>query len=209
MLPARHRQREERGAKQRGIQWSYDTVVFTTSIRKSGGSLVVTIPAELARRFMITEGQKVNLVGVHRAGLQFEGGVLIYLGRFFVKEKAIGVRVEIKGEPKALEELPELIEDLADKYSASSLIVNEKNEDTIECEMILSGISETGVVKRSKEEAEKLLREIETEVWVRGLKVARKEIFEEEVEWSSVDPAVINRYMVKLPENVKLEWRLE
>lgn len=190
-------------------QWSYDTVVFTTSIRKSGGSLVVTIPAELAKRFMISEGQKVNLVGVYRAGLQFEGGVLVYLGRFFVRERAVVVRVEVEGSPDALGDVPDVVESLASRYSASSFIVNEKGEGVVECEIVLSSISETGVVKRRKDEAERLLKEFETEMLVRGLKLVRKEVLEEDVEWSSVDPAIINRYTVKLPGNMSLEWRLE
>jgi hypothetical protein len=74
------------------LSWNEDTVSFKGVIRRSGNSLIATIPPELSQRFLIKEGQEYT-----RMRPDFEGALQIYLGFFTVYEKAFRVDVEASG----------------------------------------------------------------------------------------------------------------
>jgi hypothetical protein len=67
--------------------WVYDPIYFDATVRRSGNSLVITIPPELARRMLISEDQPVRVVGAVRSGIMLEGALLVHLGFFSCTEK--------------------------------------------------------------------------------------------------------------------------
>jgi hypothetical protein len=79
------------------LSWNEDTVSFKGVIRRSGNSLIATIPPELSQRFLIKEGQEYTILGMTRMRPDFEGALQIYLGFFTVYEKAFRVDVEASG----------------------------------------------------------------------------------------------------------------
>jgi len=57
------------------MSWIEDSVVFRGAIRRSGNSLVITIPSELSQRLLLREGQEFIIYGIGRKRPEFEGGL--------------------------------------------------------------------------------------------------------------------------------------
>ncbi|MEM1525251.1 MAG: hypothetical protein QW372_02375 [Nitrososphaerales archaeon] len=107
---------------ERRDKWVFDTVFFEASIRKSGNSLVITIPPELVRRFLLFEGQKVRLIGGMKKGAQAEGAISINLGRFLVKEMIQGIEFKLIG-TQPIDKIPDFVEEIANKYPATRVTI--------------------------------------------------------------------------------------
>jgi len=186
--------------------WEYDDIIFDSVVRRSGGSLVITIPPELKKRFLLSEGQHVKLIGVVKKGLHIEGGILIYFGRFEIMEEALKITAIISkdGESLSNEDIRELT-GIFDKYNLSNYLVNRVDESTIKIELIVSNISEEGILYITKDDIKRILKEIEKKGFI------VKEIKEgvEEMVWHCIDPSILVRYSSELPKNIKVKWVLK
>ncbi len=187
--------------------WKYDDIIFDSVVRRSGGSLVITIPPELKRRFLLNEGQPVRLIGVVRKGLYVEGGILIYFGRFEIVEKATKVIMTIKKSTSAQisEDDIKNLTKLFDKYNLSNYSISRIDKSTLKIELIISSISEEGIVYITREDIEKIFYEIRKS----GYTIEEIKEESEELTWHGIDPSILVRYTSELPENIKTKWILK
>ncbi len=186
--------------------WRYDTVSFEAQIRRSGGSLVITIPPELRDRFLIKEGQKVRIIGVTREVPYIEGGLLIYLGRFILREKAPGLRFEIRARRIDEETLRELNDLLTMKYNATSIYTDRSSGNVIKYEVVLGSVTERGLIIRDKRVVKDLEKDLRRFAERYNLEITGINEFEEEIEWNNVDPSILKRYFFSIPNNISFEW---
>lgn len=186
--------------------WKYDDVIFDSVIRRSGGSLVITIPPELKRRFMLNEGQPVRLIGVVRKGLYIEGGILIYFGRFEISEEATKVVIEArKKEGTITDDDVKQLSDLFDKYNITSYYINRIDKDSMKIELIISSIGEEGATYITSADVNRVLESVKN----LGYDVKKIKEEKETLKWHGVDPSNLVRYMTELPENIKTKWILK
>lgn len=186
-------------------RWVYDTIFFEATIRKSGNSLVITIPPELARRFLLFEGQKVRLIGAVKRGLQAEGAISVHLGRFVVKENAQGIEFRLSG-PNVEEKASSFVETVATKYSATKMSVKPRRQDEVLCRLTFGCITGEGMVLRTGREIRAVMEEISNTAARSGFTISDLRMFEEEILWQNVDPALISRFLPSLEGKVKFEW---
>lgn len=186
------------------MEWKYDSVSFDSTIRRSGGSLVITIPPELRRRFQLQEGQPVRLIGVVKPGVFVEGGIMVYLGKFKVAEVVNKVEA-ILAKAGAVEKADvELISSLLEENNIHNYSVSRLDENRISVSMFISCITKEGIVELPKD----VVNVVMNEVAKRGYSVVDLRTSKEEVTWYAVDPSVLSRFSAELPESVKIEWDL-
>jgi len=186
--------------------WVSDPIYFDATVRRSGNSLVITVPPELARRFLIGEGQAVRLVGSVRRDIQTEGSISVYLGRFICREKVSGLKFTLTN-PEIDEELvPNLVSEVARKFSSSEVEVKMRRKGVLECKIYLGSISKDGFTFRSGRELRMMMTELKSSAEAHNFRVEDMEIFEETVTLEGVDPSVINQALRNSPERVKYEW---
>jgi hypothetical protein len=190
-------------------EWEYDNVYFIGQIRRSGGSLVITIPTELKDRFLIREGQKVKIIGVTRKKPYLEGGFLIYLGRFIINEEVLGskITIEIKeGDVESvLEELREILER---DFQATDIFIERVDENRVLIEAYFGIITEKGVLLREEDVSKRFKKEFTRVAKELGCKVVAMEFFKDVIKWDSLDPSILKRYLVTIPENISYEWKM-
>jgi hypothetical protein len=187
-------------------RWNYDSVFFEATVRRSGNSLVITVPPELVRRFLISEGQKVRLEGAIRNGLRVEGAISIYLGRFVVKERATGIKFVIEGQKVLDESIPKFLSDVANRYYISDIEVKLKKKGIAQAKLLLTSITMNGIVPRSTREVRMVIEEIKVFGERAGYKIREVEMFEQEVNWENIDPALLSKSAEILDSNITYKW---
>jgi len=191
------------------MSWVEDTVTFRGAIRRSGNSLVITIPAELGQRFLLREGQELVIYGLSRRGPEFEGALQVYLGYFVVHEKAPAVIFKIKASGDKLEQLQKVVNELEGKYLPSAVNVRKLEGDLIEVELLFGAITPNAIRRvRSKEEVSSAAAEIEFKLVSSGFEVVEKRITEKIVEWRNIDPARLSKASYKVSEVVRWRWEI-
>jgi len=183
------------------MSWVEDTVTFRGFVRRSGNSLVVTIPSELSQRFLIREGQEFIIFGMSRRSPDFEGALQIYLGYFTVYEKApvVSLRVnDLDGEKLAE------VRDVARRYGATKVV---SSADEVK---IIFGSIEDNVVKRARsvDEVKHLLEPLVSELKGRGVEVREHSIGEEIFEYHDLDPSVVSKAPARASENIRYKWEI-
>lgn len=186
--------------------WVSDPIYFDATVRRSGNSLVITVPPELARRFLIGEGQAVRLVGSVRRDIQTEGSISIYLGRFICKEKVSGVKFTLDGADLNEEALPNAVSDVTRRFNASNVEVKMRRKGALECKILLGSISRDNFAFRSGRELRLMMADLKSAAETLNLRVEDMEIFEETVTLEGVDPSIANQALRTSPERVKYEW---
>jgi len=192
----------------KGNNWEYDTVYFVGQIRRSGGSLVITIPNELRNRFLINEGQKVRIIGVTRRRPQVEGGLLIFLGRFSVIEEVEGFTIKVK--LPSDEDVDKIEEDiytyLTEELNATHLYIEREN-DNLAIEVRFGQILGDEIIPR-EDEIGTIENRIKEYLHKNGFKVLNMKRIKEMRRWTTVDPSIIKRYSTTIPKAITFEWRL-
>ncbi len=183
------------------MSWIEDTVSFRGYVRRSGNSLVVTIPSELSQRFLIKEGQEFIILGMGRKNPDFEGALQIYLGYFVVYEKAPTVFLKI---PNVREGQLEVVKQAAKKLGATYVT---NFEDGVK---VTFGSIEDGIIKRAKsvEEAKQVASSLITELKSLGVEVEEYSVSEEIIERRDLDPSIVSKAPSKAGENIRYKWEL-
>ena len=185
--------------------WVEDSVCFTGTIRRSGNSLIITVPSELAKRFLISEGQEVLIVGLTRRVFNFEGMIGIYLGNFKVKERIYGISfsIDVGDRNVGIEDFP-FIQAIADRYGATGVaLLRDKEGGRINVRMLFGCIREVVLKPKTREDVERIMRDLIYEAQKAGVELKDVQVFEEEVEWSDIDPA-----QIKGSDRIKYYWEL-
>lgn len=199
------------------MSWEEDSVSFTGTIRRSGNSFVITIPIELIDRFLLQEGQKVRIVGMSKKTFEFQGMISVLLGNFLIKEKVLGIELELSNpelivaekelESRMVQSCP-IIERLAEKYEATSFVYDLKGNNRLNVKIFFGIIGKTLLRPKSKVQVEKIGDEIIRNVKAKGVEVLSSEVFEEETEWTIIDPSAIAKYPYRNSENLRWKWRI-
>jgi len=199
------------------MSWEEDSVSFMGTIRRSGNSFVITIPIELINRFLLKEGQKVRIVGMSRKTFEFQGMVGVLLGSFFIKERVPGIELELSNpelivaekelESRKIQSCP-TIENLAEKYEATSFVYDLRGNNILNVKIFFGIIGKTLLRPKKKEQVKKICNEIIREVKEKGVEVLSSEVFEEEMEWTIIDPSMIAKYPYKNSDNLRWEWKI-
>ncbi len=199
------------------MSWEEDSVSFMGTIRRSGNSFVITIPIELINRFLLKEGQKVRIVGMSRKTFEFQGMVGVLLGSFFIKEKVPCIELELSNpelivaekelESRKIQSCP-TIENLAEKYEATSFVYDLRGNNILNVKIFFGIIGKTLLRPKKKEQVKKICNEIIREVKEKGVEVLSSEVFEEEMEWTIIDPSMIAKYPYKNSDNLRWEWKI-
>ncbi|GBC70073.1 hypothetical protein HRbin01_01781 [archaeon HR01] len=187
------------------MSWVEDTVSFRGVIRRSGNSLIATIPPELSQRFLIREGQEFTIVGMSRYSPDFEGALQIYLGFFKVLEKAVALTIRIAGNTEVLDR----VEEVARRYGATR-VTSSSSDGSVSEFKIVFGVVEKGKTKipRKLQEIRALEPSIRRDLEAAGLKILASDISEEVFELREIDPAVISKSHSKLEGAVTWKWEI-
>ena len=183
------------------MSWVEDTVSFRGYVRRSGNSLVVTIPAELSQRFLIKEGQEFIILGMSRRNPDFEGALQIYLGYFVVYEKVPVVFLRVgelaEGQMDALDRI-------AKKHGATEVV---KVEGGVK---VVFGSIAGGVIRRARsvEEVRQITQALVGEAKELGIEVAEHNVSEEIFERRDLDPSVVSKAPAKASESIRFKWEL-
>jgi len=189
------------------MSWVEDTVTFRGAIRRSGNSLVITIPAELSQRFLLKEGQELLIYGISRRGPEFEGGLQIYLGYFVVHEKLPSARFKVEADDLA--KLQMIIKEIEREYLPSRVLRKKIGDRIVELQFMFGAITEKGIKRvRSMEEVEEIASTIEFKLSSEGFKVLERSVEEKIVEWRNMDPALISRAAYRLAKVVRWSWEI-
>lgn len=191
------------------MSWTEDSVVFRGAIRRSGNSLVITIPAELSQRFLLREGQEFVIYGLGRKQPEFEGALQVYLGYFIVHEKVPAVGFKVRVGAGGEQRLQELLREAERSYLPSRIHYREIGEGVVEVEFMFGAITEKGVRRpRSRGEVEDAAAAIEFKLRSGGFEVLEKTFNERIVEWRTLDPASISKAPYRLTEVVRWSWEI-
>lgn len=191
------------------MSWVEDAVTFRGAIRRSGNSLVITIPAELSQRFLLREGQELVIYGLSRRGPEFEGALQVYLGYFVVHEKAPTAVLKVRASGDRLRQLQEVVREIEVEHLPSSVNIRRLGEDLIEVELVFGAITPSGVRRvKSMEEADSAAGEIEFKLASSGFDVVEKAVIEKIVEWRSIDPAMLSKASHKISEIARWRWEI-
>lgn len=191
------------------MSWVEDAVSFRAAIRRSGNSLVITIPVELSQRFLLKEGQELLIYGLSRSGPDFEGALQVYLGYFVVHEKAPALLMKIDVGDKPLRRLQEVVDEVCRRHFPSRAGLRMLGESEAEIELVFGAITPTAIRRlREVSEVEAAAAELEFALSSAGFKVLEKRIEEKIVEWRGIDPAKLSKAPYKVSEVVRWRWEL-
>ncbi|MCS7126300.1 MAG: hypothetical protein NZ929_05245 [Aigarchaeota archaeon] len=191
------------------MEWIEDSVVFRGAIRRSGNSLVITIPAELSQRLLLREGQEFIIYGIGRKRPYFEGGLQVYLGYFIVHEKVPVVRFKIDLGAGSLERFSSLIKEVKEAYSLSDVKYKQVDNTIVEIELYFGALNEKGITRlKTREEVEEAASSIEFKLRMEGFKILERDLVEKIIEWKSIDPSTISRAPYKISEVVRWRWEI-
>jgi hypothetical protein len=185
------------------LSWNEDTVSFKGVIRRSGNSLIATIPPELSQRFLIKEGQEYTILGMTRMRPDFEGALQIYLGFFTVYEKAFKVDVEASGVGFAD------LERIFKSHGAGEVGEKPSKEGQIHVYAVFNTVEKDRVKPpKTRESLEGVLQKVKAEVEQLGGRMVGAEISEVLLENRQVDPAVLAKSSSRLEKNITWKWEL-
>jgi hypothetical protein len=185
------------------LSWNEDTVSFKGVIRRSGNSLIATIPPELSQRFLIKEGQEYTILGMTRMRPDFEGALQIYLGFFTVYEKAFRVDVEASGVGFAD------LERIFKSHGAGEVGEKPSTEGQIHVYAVFNTVEKDRVrPPKTRESLEGVLQKVKAEVEQLGGRMVGAEISEVLLENRQVDPAVLAKSSSRLEKNITWKWEL-
>jgi len=185
------------------LSWVEDTVVFRGVVRRSGNSLIATIPPELSQRFLIREGQEYTIVGMTRASPDFEGALQIYLGFFVVLEKA--PRLDLVVEGLDFQSLEQLLK----KYDATNVVLKKSENNSVACYAVFTAVEKNRVkLPKTVESVQELLPSLQREVESLGGVVKSAEVSEVVVENRQVDPALLSKAPSRLEKNLAWKWEI-
>lgn len=191
------------------MEWVEDSVVFRGAIRRSGNSLVITIPSELSQRFLLREGQEFVIYGIGRKKPYFEGGLQIYLGYFVVNEKIQTLKFRIQSPRESSEKLVTIMKEVGENYLASDVKYRQIDSSEVEVELHFGVLAEKGILRpKSREEIEDVAASLEFRLRAEGFKILEKEISEKIVEWRNIDPALISKAPYKVTEYLRWRWEI-
>ncbi|MCF8884382.1 MAG: hypothetical protein QW655_04825 [Nitrososphaerota archaeon] len=191
------------------MEWVEDSVVFRGAIRRSGNSLVITIPSELSQRFLLREGQEFVIYGIGRKKPYFEGGLQIYLGYFVVNEKIQTLKFRIQSPRESSEKLVTIMKEVGENYLASDVKYRQIDSSEVEVELHFGVLAEKGILRpKSREEIEDVAASLEFRLRAEGFKILEKEIGEKIVEWRNIDPALISKAPYKVTEYLRWRWEI-
>ncbi|MEM0079485.1 MAG: hypothetical protein QXL40_03875 [Nitrososphaerota archaeon] len=191
------------------MEWVEDSVVFRGAIRRSGNSLVITIPSELSQRFLLREGQEFVIYGIGRKKPYFEGGLQIYLGYFVVNEKIQTLKFRIQSPRESSEKLVTIMKEVGENYLASDVKYRQIDSSEVEVELHFGVLTEKGILRpKSREEIEDVAASLEFRLRAEGFKILEKEIGEKIVEWRNIDPALISKAPYKVTEYLRWRWEI-
>jgi len=191
------------------MSWTEDSVVFRGAIRRSGNSLVITIPAELSQRFLLREGQEFVIYGLGRRQPEFEGALQVYLGYFVVHEKVPSARFRIRLEKGDEERARQILKELETKHHPSRIHYRVEEEGVMEVKFLFGAITNKGVRRpRSVQEVEDMAAAIEFELKSNGFEVLERRLEDSIVEWRTLDPSSISKAPYKLAEVVRWAWEI-
>ena len=186
--------------------WVYDPIYFDATVRRSGNSLVITIPPELARRMLISEDQPVRVVGAVRSGIMLEGALIVHLGFLSCTEKVQVVKCQLTHSSSKDERLP-FVEEVAHRYSATDLEVK-RVKDGWEVKIYLGTISKSGYRPRSGREMRIIMDELKRAAEARGFTVADLEVVEEAVNLEGVDPSIVAQALRHSQTKISYRWQV-
>ncbi|MEM1677556.1 MAG: hypothetical protein QW095_06935 [Nitrososphaerota archaeon] len=191
------------------MEWVEDSVVFRGAIRRSGNSLVITIPSELSQRFLLREGQEFVIYGIGRKKPYFEGGLQIYLVYFVVNEKRQTLKFRIQSPRESSEKLVTIMKEVGENYLASDVKYRQIDSSEVEVELHFGVLTEKGILRpKSREEIEDVAASLEFRLSAEGFKILEKEIGEKIVEWRNIDPALISKAPYKVTEYLRWRWEI-
>ncbi|MEM1583329.1 MAG: hypothetical protein QXF28_01425 [Nitrososphaerota archaeon] len=191
------------------MDWVEDSVVFRGAIRRSGNSLVITIPSELSQRLLLREGQEFIIYGIGRKRPEFEGGLQVYLGYFIIHEKVLVVRMRVDVSSGSFERFGSTIKEFQETYSLTDVKFKQVNSSIVDVELYFGALTDRGVTRpKTREEVEESASSIEFKLRLEGFKVLEKEIIEKIVERKSIDPATISKASYKITEIIRWRWEL-
>ncbi len=191
------------------MSWSEDSVTFRGAIRRSGNSLVITIPAELSQRFLLREGQELLIYGLSKKTPEFEGALQIYLGYFIIHEKAPAAVFKIEAENERLAELQRIVKEIEEKHLPSRVDFMKLEGSTLEVAFIFGAVTPTAIRRvRERMEVEAAASEIEFKLTSASFKILEKKIEDKIVEWRNIDPAKISKAPYKVSEVVRWRWEI-
>ncbi len=191
------------------MSWIEDSVVFRGAIRRSGNSLVITIPSELSQRLLLREGQEFIIYGIGRKRPEFEGGLQVYLGYFIIHEKVLVSRFKIELSSGSFEKFSTNIKEFQETYSITDIRYKQSDSSIVETELYFGALTDRGVTRpKTREEIEEIVSSIEFKLRLEGFKILEKEILEKIVERRNIDPASISKAPYKISENVRWRWEI-
>ena len=191
------------------MSWSEDSVTFRGAIRRSGNSLVITIPAELSQRFLLREGQELLIYGLSKKTPEFEGALQIYLGYFIIHEKAPAAVFKIEAENERLAELQRIVKEIEEKHLPSRVDFMKLEGSTLEVAFIFGAVTPTAIRRvRERMEVEAAASAIEFKLTSASFKILEKKIEDKIVEWRNIDPAKISKAPYKVSEVVRWRWEI-
>jgi len=191
------------------MSWSEDSVSFRAAIRRSGNSLVITIPAELSQRFLLREGQELLIYGLSRKVPEFEGALQIYLGYFVVQEKAPTAVFKIEVGEEKIPLLQEVVKEIEEKHLPSRVDLMKLGDSEVEVDFVFGAITPTTIRRvRERKEVEAAASEIEFKLSSAGFKISEKKIEDKIIEWRNIDPAKLSKAPYKVSEVVRWRWEI-
>ncbi|MEM3386594.1 MAG: hypothetical protein QXN08_02835 [Nitrososphaerales archaeon] len=184
--------------------WVYDPIYFDATVRRSGNSLVITVPPELTRRMLISEDQPVRIVGAVKIGMMLEGALLIHLGFFSCSERVTAIKC-VFTHPSAKDEKLPFIEELIHRYAATDHEIK-KVKEGIEVKIYLGSILKNGFRPRSGRELRMVMDELKRLAEAKGYTVNNLEIVEETVNLEGVDPSIVAQAQKHSPTKISYKW---
>ncbi|MEM1946382.1 MAG: hypothetical protein QW614_05840 [Candidatus Caldarchaeum sp.] len=185
------------------LSWVEDTVSFRGVIRRSGNSLIATIPPELSQRFLIREGQEYVIMGMSRMTPDFEGALQIYLGFFVVLEKAPKLEMAVEGVDFSV------LEKVLKSFGAVEVVQTSSDNGLVKCYALFTAVEKNRVrVQKTVEEVTKILPVVKKEIEARGGVVKSMDVSEVMCENRQVDPAVLAKSQSRLEKNIAWKWEV-
>jgi len=190
------------------MSWKEGTVVFSATIRRSGNSLVVTIPVELVRRFLLKEGQRVMLMELTRTEFGIEGMIGAYLGIFRIKEKVPTVKVTLSSVPKGMVKgILEDIEGFVSRKGATAFKYDyEEPSSKLRFEAKFGCVKDKIYRPKTKEEIQRIADELSDLLRETGAAIEDIKVNVEEVIHTMIDPSLVSKSRHLLNDSDAIEW---